>query len=158
VVIPIWAIVQDTVVLCQERLASRSIAVDGDASTSNQLVKCAPIAATQILLNLIANSVDALEQCEEKLISLNVEESGGCIHLIVQDSGAGIPNEIAEKVMQPFFTTKEVGKGTGLGLSISKGLAEKFGGQLSLTKSPSGARFALRFPGRESPAATRESA
>ena len=52
------------------------------------------------------------------------------MQIIVSDSGPGVPVALRPMIMEPFFTTKEVGKGTGLGLSVSKGIAEAHGGHL----------------------------
>lgn len=62
------------------------------------------------------------------------------------DSGLGIPKHIAEKMMQPFFTTKEVGKGTGLGLSISLGIMEIHKGKLFIDSSLPNTAFVFDLP------------
>ena len=62
------------------------------------------------------------------------------------DSGKGIGPNVATKMMQPFYTTKEVGKGTGLGLSISKRIVEEHHGLLTYDKSSSNTRFVLQLP------------
>ena len=59
----------------------------------------------------------------------------------ITDSGHGIPEKVLEKMMQPFFTTKEQGKGTGLGLSISKGIAQMHGGDLRYDQGASHTSF-----------------
>jgi len=64
----------------------------------------------------------------------------------VSDSGAAIPPELREKIMEPFFTTKEVGKGTGLGLPIAKGIAEAHGGRLYLDGEAPATTFVIELP------------
>jgi signal transduction histidine kinase len=54
------------------------------------------------------------------------------VRICFQDHGPGIPAEIIDKVMNPFFTTRPEGKRTGLGLSISHGIVEEHGGRLSI--------------------------
>jgi signal transduction histidine kinase len=71
---------------------------------------------------------------------------GSRLNLSVEDSGYGISEQVQEKIMQPFFTTKEVGQGTGLGLSISKSLAEDHGGNLYYDQSSRHTRFVLELP------------
>lgn len=71
---------------------------------------------------------------------------GEKLQISVTDSGKGIPSNIAEKLMQPFFTTKEVGKGTGLGLSISKGIIEDHQGSLWYDSSCANTRFVIDLP------------
>jgi len=65
----------------------------------------------------------------------------------VADTGTGIPAELRERVLDPFFTTKPVGQGTGLGLSITYSIVRKHGGTLALESGPEGGTVAtLRFP------------
>ena len=62
------------------------------------------------------------------------------------DSGLGIPKELQEKIMQPFFTTKGVGKGTGLGLAIVKGIVEEHKGEFMIDSKSQNTCFILKFP------------
>lgn len=64
----------------------------------------------------------------------------------VTDSGRGIPQVIANKMFNKFFTTKSVGKGTGLGLSISKQIIEKHNGILELDYNSPYTKFIIKFP------------
>ena len=68
------------------------------------------------------------------------------MRITVTDSGLGIPSEIIEKMMQPFYTTKGVGKGTGLGLSISLGIAQSHHGKLHYDSNSTNTRFILELP------------
>jgi C4-dicarboxylate-specific signal transduction histidine kinase len=83
---------------------------------------------SQVLVNLINNSFDAISAQEEKWIRIEVLDLNETIQVSVTDSGRGISKDLQDKIMNPFFTTKEVGKGTGLGLSISKGIVKDHGG------------------------------
>jgi signal transduction histidine kinase len=62
------------------------------------------------------------------------------------DSGPGVPPELKTKIMEPFFTTKEVGKGIGLGLSLSRTIVEEHGGKLKLTDEAGHPCFSFRIP------------
>lgn len=109
---------------------------------------------SQVLINLINNAHDAVRNEKVKKVSIDFElrmqpgqTTNGLVAISVTDSGPGVPAQIRSKIMQPFFTTKDVGKGTGLGLSISKGIAERHGGRLYLDpNSVRGARFVLEVP------------
>jgi PAS domain S-box-containing protein len=116
------------------------------------LVDCFPSQLNQVLMNILANAIDALEsqkslttpqiQIHTKLL----ENNRVAIHLL--DNGSGIPAPIQSKLFDPFFTTKEVGKGTGLGLSISYQIVvNKHGGNLSLFSIPGeGTEFRIEIP------------
>lgn len=88
----------------------------------------------QTMLNIIYNSIDAINERYEKeghaskdgLIVVNLEVSENTITITITDNGTGIPEEIIDKVFNPFFTTKEEGKGTGIGLYMAKTVIEKY--------------------------------
>ncbi len=107
---------------------------------------CRPVQISQVLVNLLSNSFDAIEKCSEKWVKLEVQTESGWINFRIKDSGRGIPEHLMQKIMLPFFTTKEIGKGTGLGLSISKGIMESHGGKLELDPSQPNTCFILKFP------------
>lgn len=84
---------------------------------------------------------------EAKRIVIRGKVEEAKIVLEVEDSGGGIPEEVADKIFQPFFTTKEVGKGTGLGLSITYGIVKECKGVIRLKKSSqSGSTFQILLP------------
>ena len=87
---------------------------------------------SQVLINLINNSVDAIDVQKDKWIRIRTEVRHQDIYISVTDSGPGIEPAVARKMFQPFFTTKELGKGTGLGLSIAHGIIKSHGGVIEL--------------------------
>jgi len=82
----------------------------------------------------------------DKWIEIRTEFDGKMVNLYIIDSGIGIDEEIAEKIMTPFFTTKDIGKGTGLGLSISKGIIEAHHGSFELVSSSENTMFKISLP------------
>ncbi len=109
------------------------------------IVDCFPSLLNQVLLNLVANSIDAIEG--EGRITLSAGADGDDFVIRVADTGSGIPAEVRDRVLEPFFTTKPVGQGTGLGLSIAYSIMKKHGGSLELGDAPGGGTLAtLRFP------------
>ncbi len=88
----------------------------------------------QVILNVIKNSVDALEGRDDgTLVAAIVERSGdGILRLTISDNGTGIGSDIADRVFEPFFTTKIAGKGTGLGLSMCRRIMHENGGNISI--------------------------
>ncbi|NEQ97498.1 MAG: HAMP domain-containing histidine kinase [Cyanothece sp. SIO2G6] len=134
------------------------------------LIQCYPGQINQVFMNILANAIDVLEEKSEKLSPENSgqdiqsfeEESIFCpqievstlmidenwISIQISDNGMGIPEDIQDRLFNPFFTTKPVGKGTGLGLSISyKIVDETHGGRLSFQSEPmQGTQFMIKLP------------
>jgi histidine kinase len=109
----------------------------------------------QVFVNLLVNSRDAIEKkwesigrkSEDEKITIKTMLKGRSVVVEVRDTGAGIPKTIAEKIFEPFYTTKEVGKGTGLGLSISYGIIKECGGNIEIAPvTGEGACFVITFP------------
>ncbi len=139
-------IIDDTLELCQARFQNNGILFEISKPPQDCTLNCRPIQISQILLNLLNNAFDAVQDAPVKKVRLVVECKKEEIEISISDSGPGIPPEIREKIMQPFFTTKEVGHGTGLGLSLSKGIAESHHGQLFLDSESTETRFILKLP------------
>lgn len=143
------SIVEDSIVLGMERIRSRGVDVTVD-TIPDVKVSCQPVQIVQVVLNLLNNAFDAIDGLEQQWIHLsfvqNFVDGQKFITLRVTDSGRGIPDEIAMKMMQPFFTTKEVGRGTGLGLSLSKGIIESHGGTLRYILSNGHTCFEVQLP------------
>lgn len=119
-------------------------------------IKCRSQQIQQVLMNLLTNARDALNErypgsCEGKTVfidaSLFLEDGRRWIRIAVEDHGAGIPENIREKIFEPFFSTKPKEKGTGLGLSISFGIVQDHHGRLTVDSDPAtGTRFLLELP------------
>jgi signal transduction histidine kinase len=109
--------------------------------------------ATQVLVNLLQNALDALKSKSFVDAAPTIWLSGveECVNTVitVRDNGAGIPAENLPKIFDPFFTTKDVGAGMGLGLSICYRIMEQHGGRIDV-RSEAGAYsdFKLFFPRR----------
>lgn len=150
----IGKIFDDVFDLCYERLKSRSVDLKKEL-IFNGFVECRSTEISQVLVNLINNSSDAIEMIEEKWIHLQAQDRGTWVEICVTDSGRGIPAQIQEKIFQPFFTTKEVGKGTGLGLSLSRKIIEDHRGKLYIDTQCPNSRFVIRLPKTQPPNQTK---
>lgn len=108
----------------------------------------------QVFLNLFLNSLDAMPRGGTLSVTAGVDDDGRCsakpgLLILVEDTGCGVPDEIRDRVFEPFVTTKESGRGTGLGLSICLGLVRSNGGQIDLESEPAGGTIVrLRFADR----------
>ncbi len=97
----------------------------------------------QLVINLIRNGLEACRDTDGK-ISVSLITSDNSAILSIKDNGSGIPDEIQEKVFNPYFSTKETG--TGLGLAIVHQIVEEFGGQIDLKSSPKdGTEFIIKL-------------
>jgi C4-dicarboxylate-specific signal transduction histidine kinase len=105
-----------------------------------------PVQMSQVVLNLVNNAIYATRDLDDRWIEVNVEEVKNNLEISVTDSGSGIPKEIVDKVMDPFFTTKPPGEGTGLGLSISRNIVETHLGDFIVDQDCAHTRFVVRLP------------
>ncbi|MGE3611418.1 MAG: CHASE domain-containing protein [Bacteriovoracaceae bacterium] len=144
-IVEIGPIIEETLAFCKERFKSHDIPLNINYE-NGLFLNCRPTQISQIILNLLNNAHDAVENLEEKWVNLDCHAMGDYIHISVTDSGHGIPEKIRAKIMQPFFTTKEIGKGTGLGLSISLGMAQQHNGFLYYDTASKTTRFVLALP------------
>ena len=121
-----------------------------ELSIPNELsIECQHVQIGQVILNLVSNSIDAIKDREEKWIKVAALDLIDFVEISVMDSGPGIPAEVADKLMTPFFTTKPAGQGTGLGLSISRRILADHGGDLRLDRAANHTRFVLVIPKRQ---------
>ncbi|WP_286766034.1 MULTISPECIES: PAS domain S-box protein [Rhodopirellula] len=113
-----------------------------------------PAQMSQVILNLVVNSADAIEEKigseshELGSISVTTHNEGDDIRIVVTDTGAGMPKSIQSRVFDPFFTTKDVGKGTGQGLAIAYDVVVKqHGGTIKVDSTPGkGTQFTITLP------------
>ena len=100
-------------------------------------LECDYTQIVQVFINLLNNAHDALTELSmaDKWVRIEVKDEGETFEIRFIDSGLGIPAEISEKILQPFFTTKAVGKGTGLGLSLAQSYVADHKGEFALDES-----------------------
>jgi signal transduction histidine kinase len=140
---PLAPIVEDTVELCNHRFRLRGIQLTVEPIPDGLCVLCRASQIAQVLLNLLSNAYDAVENQDERWVRIAADPDDGEVHIAVTDSGPGVPPEIVPRIMEPFYTTKEIGRGTGLGLSLSEGIAAAHGGRLELDPAARPTRFVL---------------
>ena len=103
-------------------------------------------ALRQVFVNLIANSVDAVEGRADATIWIRTKPAEDHLLVEIEDNGTGIPDSIVEKIFEPFFTTKESKSGIGLGLSLCHDLVKDMGGTIKVVSTPGhGTTFSVCF-------------
>ncbi|MCC5926566.1 MAG: GHKL domain-containing protein, partial [Bacteroidetes bacterium] len=142
------------------RAGKEAIEVDIDLQLDENVGEVPLVAEdfSRVILNLCNNAFDAMRS---KLIEKERAESGETYHpkltvrtksengqvlIEIEDNGPGIPDEIKDKIMQPFFTTKKGTQGTGLGLSITNDIIKAHGGSLDIESSAKGSTFIIYIP------------
>jgi signal transduction histidine kinase len=127
------------------------------------LVECYAGQLNQVFMNILVNSIDALEDRNAKRTYQEIKQNPNRItirtslvnstwvEIAIADNGVGIPKEIQQRIFNPFFTTKPLGKGTGMGMSISyQIITEKHGGKLDCFSAPGqGTEFIIQIPLRQ---------
>jgi two-component system NtrC family sensor kinase len=110
-----------------------------------EMLTCLAGELNQVLMNIIANAIDAIEGPGR--ISLATGQQNGHFVIRVRDTGKGIPEAIRNRIFEPFFTTKPIGQGTGLGLAISYGIVQAHQGSMEFSSTAGeGTEFVLKIP------------
>ncbi len=146
VLVPLVDILNDTMQFCYDRFQNNEIQFHIENFDPDLLLDCRPVEISQVLLNLLNNSIDAISELPERWVRLSVVDSATSIKIIITDSGRGISDDLKEQIFQPFFTTKKVNQGTGLGLGISRGLIEDHRGQLNINEASDHTSFIIDMP------------
>lgn len=137
-------VVNDVVALLKPQKTMKAIAIEVDVSPDHR-VRIGSSRLVQVLLNLGMNAADALK--EKGTLRIASKTDGDFIALTVSDTGPGISPAVANRLFEPFATTKEPGEGTGLGLAVCRGIVESAGGTIALDSAvKEGASFVVRLP------------
>ncbi|PHV13102.1 sensor histidine kinase [Chitinimonas sp. BJB300] len=101
---------------------------------------------TSALVNLLENALQATGAGDQ--IALSLEREGDSWQMVISDSGCGMPENVRERLFEPFFTTRK--EGTGLGLAIVRNLITAYGGDIDVHSMPGeGAKFTILLPAKE---------
>lgn len=141
------ALIQDTASLIMTHITVKNKIVKFDLESKLPLVRGDRIQLQQVLLNLISNSLEAMEMKNDsrELLIRTSRKDADTILVQVKDSGCGIPARNMKKLFVHFFTSKP--DGLGMGLSISRSIVEAHGGRLEAENNPDrGATFYFTIP------------
>ena len=141
--------IKNGLTLIEQQLSSHRIELECSLTDTELKVSGNRIHIEQIVINLVANSMHALDEIERerKIISVVTEKHGDNARLIVIDNGPGFSVQHSEDLFDPFYSTRKPGLGTGLGLAIVKRFVDELAGKIEAQNSEKeGAEFMLMFP------------
>ncbi len=127
--VDLWALIERISPLLRHALGQR-VRFALNPPGANVYVEVDEAGLEAVLLNLIVNAKDAMPQGGDLTLGLDV--TNGMAHIVVKDTGTGMPDAVLKRATEPFFTTKERGRGTGLGLSMVAGFAKQSGGTMNI--------------------------
>lgn len=151
-------VLRETLALQAYRFQSLGIQVVEDYDGSLPPMWGDAVHFQQVFLNLVVNAFHAMEDVEERILTVRTrllrgsngagdKPAAAVAQIAVSDTGMGIPRDVLPRIFAPFFTTKESGKGTGLGLSISQSIVTEHGGRLyAQSEEGQGATFFVEWP------------
>jgi len=139
--------IAEAIELCRSELTNHDIQLNTHLPDQPAMVMGVGQMVEQVIVNGLLNARDALrDQAGKAAVSIVLEQEGECWQVRIIDNGPGIPEEIIDRVMEPFFTTKPVNEGTGLGLSLSYGMITGMNGDLEITNIEGGVELRLSLP------------
>ena len=128
--VQIPAVINDAIFLVRQGQRFRDVRLDSRIAGALPLALCEASRLEQVVVNLLANAVDAVENAADPAIEVVVEQRGELVEIEVHDNGGGLSDAARVHLFEPFYTTKEQGVGLGLGLAISNDIVGRFGGTL----------------------------
>jgi two-component system NtrC family sensor kinase len=138
-------IVSNILYFIDVRFVSRQISMIQRLDENLPRIQADEVQMSQVLVNLITNSIHAMPRGGELIIA--TQKKGAGVSFSVRDTGEGMTAEIRKKIFEPFFTTKPVGQGTGLGLSVVQGIVIAHGGKIQVSSQPGkGTRIEVMLP------------
>lgn len=138
------SILDNVLVFCGQRLKNHGIELRM-MDVEGVYLRGHEVQLEQVFVNLINNSLDAIDEQGEKWIEISTVPKAGYVDIYFKDSGDGISPEVAEHMMEPFFSTKG-NKGTGLGLTLINAILHKHGGNISYVSNAPHTTFLIELP------------
>lgn len=142
--VDILNLIDESLALCNRKFIDQEITVQKNNQASEIICLVKKPQIVQCFLNLFNNSIEACQNIVSPQIIINASIKETYAFISITDNGNGVSEELATKIMNPFFTTKEIG--TGLGLSVSQGIARGHQGELFLDRSLKQTTFVLKLP------------
>ena len=144
--VEIGSLLEDFSLMLRENLSNSGIRLERIIQPDLPILLADPVQLQQVLLNLFLNAIDAMQHQSsgERILTVSVQADQAGFQFKVQDTGPGISADVALKIFEAFFSTKD--DGMGMGLAISRSIIEFHGGRLWLVPSATGAAFHFTIP------------
>lgn len=141
--------INNAIALISQQIKAHGVFLKIRLSPVSLFIHGTPISLEQTIINLIINSVHALDtiQQKQKIITLSIIHREGNVLIHLEDNGPGIAEEDKEKIFEPFFSNKDKSIGSGLGLTLVQNFVKDLNGQVSIvSEKKKGAHFLVKIP------------
>lgn len=140
------SLLRETIRLIEKDARKRGLEIEADIQAPARQIRIDPLMLKGAILNIMINAMEASE--EKQTIKVSLTEWDGLVVLKITDEGRGVPPEIADRVFDPYFSTKE--SGTGLGLPLTRTIIEKHNGEITFeSREGQGTTVTVTFPAEE---------
>ncbi len=140
--VDITALLEQQVELIKPQAQRQGVSIVFDSSEPTTLVDGDQVRLEQVFLNLIINALEAMP--DGGTLNISSRHEGNSVRIDVADTGCGVPENLKDKILDPYFTTK--GNGTGLGLALCDKIVRQHVGTLDFHSSPRGTTFQVTLP------------
>ena len=145
IVSDVGKLLEDVCIVMQSQANLDNVSINFEAVKQGLLCHCSEQQLKQVFMNIIKNAIESLDDHGSVTVSTSTNFTDKSIYITIEDNGVGIPDNIKEKLGQPFYTTKE--KGTGLGLMACYKIIEQHKGKLDFTSEVGkGTVFSIELP------------
>ena len=139
------AVIEEGLYFLESRCLKEGVAIERHLATELPEIVADPAQLNQVLVNLVVNAIQVMS--EGGTLKIATRAAGSHVVLTVEDTGAGMDQEVLSKIFTPFFTTKDIHEGTGLGLPVVHGIVSSHGGTIGVDSTPGrGTRFEICLP------------
>ena len=144
-IVTLRQIIDESLFFIDIKLRKSAVTLNVDLPEKDLHVRCNQTLISQVIVNLVSNSIDAIEKLDDRWLHITARELDQDLEICLTDSGPGIPEELRKNLFHVSVTTKETGKGTGLGLMMVKQIVDRHSGTIAVEDFKN-TRFVIRLP------------
>ncbi|MBL7668994.1 MAG: GHKL domain-containing protein [Bdellovibrionaceae bacterium] len=144
-IVSLKQVIDESLFFIDIKLRKSGVSLKVDLPVKDLHVRCNQTLISQVIVNLVSNSIDAIEKLDDRWLHITARELDQDLEICLTDSGPGIPEELRKNLFHVSVTTKETGKGTGLGLMMVKQIVDRHSGTIAVEDFKN-TRFVIRLP------------